>query len=382
MNDGLDRHLASCAISAKPAWNGLSGAAMVRVPSGNITSWPPSRRSRSRGAPCRGRVVADVARQPRAAAQEEGCASARPSSRRRCAAVAPPRISASSRLGWLAATISPPARRAAVERARVDFHQAEPLGTGPAAAIDETRSPPGRAARRGCAARASAAAARPRPSRATSARAGRSRSEQEPMTGRRRLTPSSPLSRRPRTRWLEVAKIHEMPKPAVTVVSLRTRGLGANARRAGRRSGRKRRCRGCRAAREGGGRAPAGIAARAHRGRPVRGRELRSDAVEVAVVAAVPNSGPASRPRFPSPAGRSMSRFDCGEKVRPMCARRTLERDRLAHGHSQVELQLPSARLPELDDEAGADLECPGQVRHAAARLVVLAPGRHRRDRG
>ena len=52
--------------------------------------------------------------------------------------------------------------------------------------------------------------------------------EEDAMPQRRRLgglAAQSSVS----TRWLEVAKIHEMPKPAVTVVSLRTSGLGANA---------------------------------------------------------------------------------------------------------------------------------------------------------
>ena len=51
--------------------------------------------------------------------------------------------------------------------------------------------------------------------------------EEDAMPQRRRLggfAAQSSVS----TRWLEVAKIHEMPKPAVTVVSVRTSGLGAN----------------------------------------------------------------------------------------------------------------------------------------------------------
>ena len=40
-----EKALARRAINAKPPWNGCSAAPVVRVPSGNITSWPPARRS-------------------------------------------------------------------------------------------------------------------------------------------------------------------------------------------------------------------------------------------------------------------------------------------------------------------------------------------------
>ena len=114
-----------------------------------------------------------------------------------------------------------------VERARIDLHQAEPLGARPAAAIEERHAgaaesapDPGRQQepeKRG----QQGPDERHRPQLDDDAR------EEDAVPQRRRLG-GFPAQSSVSTRWLEVAKIHEMPKPAVTVVSLRTSGLGAN----------------------------------------------------------------------------------------------------------------------------------------------------------
>jgi hypothetical protein len=59
------------------------------------------------------------------------------------------------------------------------------------------------------------------------AQLGDDRGEQDPVAKRRRQAGVATQSL-VGTRWFEVAKIHEMPKPAVTPVSFRTSGLGAN----------------------------------------------------------------------------------------------------------------------------------------------------------
>ena len=151
-------------------------------------------------------------------------------------------------------------------------------------------------------------------------------------------------------------------------------------RRADCRSGRTRRARRCRS----GARRPRSRASRRSRPGPRRpagsrsrtpGRRRRSTGGS----AGRANSGPASKPRFPLPGRPLMSRFRLGENVRPIARGERSSVIASRTRHAQLDLQLPVARLPELDDEVGADLEGAGQVRHAAARLVVLALGRHRR---
>ena len=90
-----------------------AAAPRLRVPSGNTTSWPPSLQASHRRADHRARrVVADVARQARAGAEEGlriSAAFMMQALRGRRATI----ISASSRLGWLAAIRCRPARGAA-----------------------------------------------------------------------------------------------------------------------------------------------------------------------------------------------------------------------------------------------------------------------------
>jgi hypothetical protein len=59
--------------------------------------------------------------------------------------------------------------------------------------------------------------------------------------------------------------------------------------------------------------------------------------------------------------------------------RRALQRDRHAQRHHQIELRIAIRRTPQVHFERRAELERRLQVRHAAARGVVLAAHRNRR---